>query len=316
MRPSGSRSLIAGRSGRSGHLGRRRTYRHPDGDCEDAGAVALWHELGAAGHQWSDRRAMCLRVRGDRERRRRRGCGSGSCSPDRAKRAPRPRKGFAAHLERVEQIIEPEVPEDCEGLDRLLIGRGCVGTSGRHAGEVPGDRHPPPEICLQNHDGVFQAPAPAHIIESGIPTERLLAQIAVSKYAEGLPLYRQETIYARDGVELSRALMAQWMARLASSFGRWPIIYWSASAKLKGCLRARRRYQRLRRAGAKSGRHSYGHTPEMISRLAGQRRPWWRIASKTVAAASVSHGTWRASPAFCRLTDTPTMLGASTPALL
>jgi len=61
---------------------------------------------------------------------------------------------------------------------------------------------------------VVQALAPAHIIESGLPTERLLAYIAVSKYADGLPLYRQEAIYLRDGVEISRSLMAQWMGHL------------------------------------------------------------------------------------------------------
>jgi hypothetical protein len=45
-------------------------------------------------------------------------------------------------------------------------------------------------------------------------TEALLAQIAVAKYADGLPLYRQEAIYARDKVELDRQLMAQWMGKL------------------------------------------------------------------------------------------------------
>ncbi len=40
-------------------------------------------------------------------------------------------------------------------------------------------------------------PAPVHIIEGGIPTEALLAQIAVAKYADGQPLYRQEAIYVR-----------------------------------------------------------------------------------------------------------------------
>ena len=66
----------------------------------------------------------------------------------------------------------------------------------------------------KNEDGVIQALAPAHIIEGGIPTEALLAQIAVLKYADGLPLYRQEAIYARDKVELDRKLMAQWMGKL------------------------------------------------------------------------------------------------------
>ena len=71
-----------------------------------------------------------------------------------------------------------------------------------------------PKYAFRNHDGVVQALAPAHIIESGLPTERLLAYIAVSKYADGLPLYRQEAIYLRDGVEISRSLMAQWMGHL------------------------------------------------------------------------------------------------------
>jgi transposase len=54
-------------------------------------------------------------------------------------------------------------------------------------------------------------PAPDHLVAGGIPTEPLLAQVAVSKYADGLSLYRQEEIYARGGMELDRSLMAQWM---------------------------------------------------------------------------------------------------------
>ncbi|CCV11514.1 conserved hypothetical protein [Mesorhizobium sp. STM 4661] len=132
-------------------------------------------------------------------------------APDRAKRAPRPRKGFSAHLERVEQIIEPE---GYEGLDRLLIGEDVserLDVTPARFGVIVTRR---PKYAYRNRDGVFQAPAPAHIVESGVPTERLLAQIAVSKYADGLPLCRQEAIYARDKVELSRSLMAQWMGKV------------------------------------------------------------------------------------------------------
>ena len=133
---------------------------------------------------------------------------------DTPKRASRPRKGFAAHLERIEEVIEPEIPAGCEGLEKVLIGED---RSERL------DVVPPkfrvivtrrPKYAFRNHDGVVQALAPAHIIESGLPTERLLAYIAVSKYADGLPLYRQEAIYLRDGVEISRSLMAQWMGHL------------------------------------------------------------------------------------------------------
>lgn len=59
-----------------------------------------------------------------------------------------------------------------------------------------------------------QAPAPTHLIEAGIPTEALLAHIAVAKYADGLPLYRQEAIFGRDQIEISRNLMAGWMGRI------------------------------------------------------------------------------------------------------
>jgi transposase len=65
-----------------------------------------------------------------------------------------------------------------------------------------------------NAGGVIEALAPAHINESCLPTEALLARIAVSKYADGLPLFRQEGIYARYGVEIDRRLMAQWMGRV------------------------------------------------------------------------------------------------------
>lgn len=133
---------------------------------------------------------------------------------DKPKRAPRPRKGFAVHLERIEEVIEPEIPAGCKGLEKVLIGED---RSERL------DVVPPkfrvivtrrPKYAFRGHDGVLQALAPAHIIESGLPTERLLAYIAVSKYADGLPLYRQEAIYLRNGVEISRSVMAQWMGHL------------------------------------------------------------------------------------------------------
>jgi transposase len=72
----------------------------------------------------------------------------------------------------------------------------------------------PRYACTACRENIVQAPAPAHLIEGGLPTERLLASIAVSKYADGLPLYRQEAIYAREKVELGRNLMANWMGHV------------------------------------------------------------------------------------------------------
>lgn len=60
------------------------------------------------------------------------------------------------------------------------------------------------------------AEPPASPIPGSIATPSLLAQIATSKFADGLPLYRQEGILARSGIQLSRTTMATWMGRLAS----------------------------------------------------------------------------------------------------
>jgi transposase len=59
------------------------------------------------------------------------------------------------------------------------------------------------------------APAPMALIEKSNATEGLLAHIAVSKFADGLPLYRQEKIFSRMDVELSRATMANWLIQAA-----------------------------------------------------------------------------------------------------
>ena len=113
---------------------------------------------------------------------------------DRTKRAPRPRKELGAHLERVEIVIEPEVPPGCQGLEKVLIGEDVSKRLDVTPAKFRLIVTRRPKYAYRNRDGVVQAPAPAHLIESGLPTEALLAQIAVAKYADGLPLYRQEAI--------------------------------------------------------------------------------------------------------------------------
>lgn len=130
------------------------------------------------------------------------------------KRSPRPRKALPPHLERVEVVIEPEDLPEHVGKQKVLIGEDVS----ERLDVIPAKFRVivtrRPKYAFKGWEGVIQALAPAHIIESGLPTEALLAQIAVSKYADGLPLYRQEGIYARDQVDLDRRLMAQWMGRV------------------------------------------------------------------------------------------------------
>ncbi|MET3597829.1 hypothetical protein ABID26_007255, partial [Mesorhizobium shonense] len=59
------------------------------------------------------------------------------------------------------------------------------------------------------------APAPARLIEGGLPTEATVAQVLVSKYADHLPLYRQAQIYARQGINLDRSTLADCVGRAA-----------------------------------------------------------------------------------------------------
>ena len=73
----------------------------------------------------------------------------------------------------------------------------------------------PKYACRGCEEAVVQAPAPARLIESGIPTENLIAHVLVAKYADHLPLYRQAQIYARQGVELDRSTLADWVGRAA-----------------------------------------------------------------------------------------------------
>ena len=86
------------------------------------------------------------------------------------KRAPRPRKGFPPHLERVEVVIEPEDQPDHAGREKVLIGEDVS----ERLDVIPAKFRVivtrRPKYAFKDADGVIQARAPAHIIESGLPT--------------------------------------------------------------------------------------------------------------------------------------------------
>ncbi|ARQ13289.1 IS66 family insertion sequence transposase domain-containing protein (plasmid) [Rhizobium etli] len=95
------------------------------------------------------------------------------------------RGSLPAHLPRIEEIIEPE------GL--ICICGGCLHCIGEDVSErldvIPAQfrvivTRRPKYACRACTDGVVQAPAPARLIEGGIPTEATVAQVLVSKYAD------------------------------------------------------------------------------------------------------------------------------------
>ena len=72
-------------------------------------------------------------------------------------------------------------------------------------------RHVRPKLSCAKCDVIVEAPAPARPIERGLAGPGLLAHVLVAKYADHLPLYRQSEIYAREGVDLDRSTLADWV---------------------------------------------------------------------------------------------------------
>lgn len=66
-------------------------------------------------------------------------------------------------------------------------------------------------------DPIKIAPPIPSIIPKGIVTPSLLAHIVIQKYADGLPLYRQEEIWGRYGIQLSRSSMGRWVVQAAEA---------------------------------------------------------------------------------------------------
>src|SRR5829696_6557788 len=135
----------------------------------------------------------------------------------RAAERRRNRGSLPAHLPRIETIIDLDDPT-CPCCRNLLhrIGEDVS----ERLDIVPAQLRVlvvrrPKYACRACEDRVVQAPAPARVIEGGLPTDALIAQVLVSKYADHLPLYRQAQIYARQGISLDRSTLADWVGRAA-----------------------------------------------------------------------------------------------------
>ena len=72
-------------------------------------------------------------------------------------------------------------------------------------------RHVRPKFVAGHCQSIVQVAAPSRPIARGLAGPGLLAHVLVSKYADHLPLYRQSEIYAREGVELDRSTLADWV---------------------------------------------------------------------------------------------------------
>lgn len=134
------------------------------------------------------------------------------------RRQPSSRKPLPAHLPREVVVHEPEIACVCGSCDPARLAR--IGDSTTEVLEkIPARlkiiQHVRPKYACRLCEKVFQAPAPALPIEKGRPGPGLLAHVAVSKYCDGIPLYRQSGILAREGIEVDRATMAEWIGHVA-----------------------------------------------------------------------------------------------------
>ena len=123
-----------------------------------------------------------------------------------ARRLPLP-----AHLPRREVHHEPHDTTCHCGCALKRIGEDVAEKLDYQPGVFTVERHVRGKWVCSNCETLVQAPVPPHVIDKGIPTAGLLAQVLVAKYADHLPLYRQEGIFARAGMSLSRSTLAQWV---------------------------------------------------------------------------------------------------------
>jgi len=121
------------------------------------------------------------------------------------------RKPLPDHMDRIEQVLS--VGEDCPecGGDLSKLGEDVTEELEYIPGRFVVNKIIRPRMSCRRCEAISQAPMPSRPIERGRPGAGLLAHVLVSKYADHLPLYRQSQIYAREGVDLDRSTMADWV---------------------------------------------------------------------------------------------------------
>jgi len=84
---------------------------------------------------------------------------------------------------------------------------------------VPGSfrvtRHVRPKMSCRCCESITQAPVPSLPINRGLAGPGLLAHVLVGKFCDHLPLYRQAEIFARNGIDLDRSTLADWVGQSA-----------------------------------------------------------------------------------------------------
>jgi transposase len=150
---------------------------------------------------------------------------------ERPRRKPTGRRPLPKHLPRRRVVLEPNAAE------RTCVACGCEKAKIGEAVSEKLDYVPssfevvetvqPRLACPKCHEGVVSAKAPVQAVEKGLAAEGLLAHVVTAKYADHLPLFRLEGMFARHGVDIPRSTLSDWVGQVAA-----------ALEPLSECLRA------------------------------------------------------------------------------
>ncbi len=131
--------------------------------------------------------------------------------------APTPRPARAPLPEHLPREICEHLPEHCSCPDCGAKVSRLGETVSEMLEYIPASfrviRHVRPKFACTQCDVIVQAPAPSRPITRSMAGAGLLAHVLVAKYCDHLPLYRQSGMYAREGVELDRSTLADWVGQ-------------------------------------------------------------------------------------------------------
>ena len=124
------------------------------------------------------------------------------------------RRPLPAHLLREKRTIQPklEACPDCGG-ELKLLGEDVSEMLEYVRASFKVIQQIRPKLACASCDKIVQAEAPSRPIARGLAGPGLLAHVLVGKYGDHLPLYRQEEMYAREGVDLERSTLADWVGQ-------------------------------------------------------------------------------------------------------
>jgi transposase len=143
---------------------------------------------------------------------------AGPMAPIREPRKPK-RLPLPDHLPRQKVVHQPaddgacKCPDCGKGMDKL--GEDVTEVLDYVPGHFQVIQHIRPKYACTACDAITQAPAPAMPTPRGRATPAMLAHLLVSKFVDHLPLYRQSEIYAREGMDLGRSTLADWVGQAA-----------------------------------------------------------------------------------------------------